>query len=441
MKRFLFVTYHFPPSVGGGIPRVLSFARDLPGYGWHATVLTSVSHGAAGLDDDALDSLPRSVSVVRAYCPLARAGTRGHQRVVSGWKGALRRTLVRASSLAMVPDPFAPWIPFAYAAGRRALAATPHDAIVATYGPPASLLVGYALARATGLPLVVDFRDLWTDLPFARFGSPLHARMLGALEARIVRAAAGVTSVSDGMSSHLRDRFGLPDDRVVTILNGFDESAVALVQDRRDRPARPFTLCYSGSVYAIYDVGPIARAIKKLADTGEITPETFRFRTLGSFPSDLIAREGIASFHDGQGFLPRRDMFDQFADVDAFLAVESGEYGARMGYPVKVFDYLLTGKPVLGIVVPGGNCAQLLTDMGMTELPANDEDAIAASLRALLPTRGRPPAKVRIDRPPLSRFQRSRNARALAGLLDKVARTEQVSRSAEAARYGSESTR
>lgn len=399
---------------------MLSFARDLPSNGWRATVLTSNTHGAAAVDVSALDSLPEGTRVVRAYCPLARAGTRGHERVVSGVKGAIRRTLVQASRLAMVPDPFAPWIPFAYATGRRALQQARHDAIVATYGPPANLLVGSALARTSGLPLILDFRDLWTDLPFARFASPAHAALLRSIERRTVRAAAGVTTVSDGMSEHLRERFGLTGDRVVTVPNGFDEAALALVRDGRREPGRPFTLCYSGSVYAIYDVGPIARAIRRLADAGQITPATFRFLTIGNFPSDVIAREGIASFHDRESFMPRREMFERFADVDVFLAIESGEYGARMGYPVKVFDYLLTGKPVLGVVVPGGNCARLLTEMGMTELPENSEDAIARSLLALLSTHGRPPVRVEIDKPPLSRFRRDHNARALASLLDRV---------------------
>ena len=429
MKRFLFVTYHFPPSVGGGIPRVLSFARDLPNYGWEATVLTSTTHGAAGVDSAVLASLPAGVEVVRAYCPLARAGTRGHERVVTGVKGAVRRAIAGASKAAMVPDPLAPWIPFALAAGLRALATTHHDAIVATYGPAANLLVGAALARASGLPLVLDFRDLWTDLPFVRFASPAHAALLHAVETRILHAAAGITAVAEGMANHLRERSGLAADRVVTLVNGFDATALELIHDDRHGDARPFTLCYSGSVYAIYDVGPLLRAIRLLSDAGEITPASFRFLTLGSFPSDVIAREGLADYHDREGFLPRKEMFARFGSADAFVAIESGDYGARMTYPVKVFDYLLTGKPVLGIVVPGGNCARLLEEMGMSELPANDERSIASSLRALLATKNREPEIVELDRPPLSRFSRGHNARKLAMLLERVSASE--------SRYGS----
>lgn len=420
MKRFLFVTYHFPPSVGGGIPRILSFARDLPAYGWHATVLTSTLQGAAAVDASALASLPEGTRIVRAYCPLAKAGTRGQEKTTSGAKGLVRRAIVRGAKLAMVPEPFAPWMPFALREGHRALAADNHDAVVATYGPAANLMVGAALARAHGLPLVLDFRDLWTDLPFGEHASPAHAALLRALERRIVGGAYGLTTVSDGMSAHLRDRFQLAGDRVVTVLNGFDEAALAMIRDDRSAPDRPFTLCYSGAVYAAYDIAPLLRAIRTLADAGTISPRTFRFLTLGSFPRDAIAREGIAEFHDREGFIPRKDMFARFAGVDAFLVIEHGGYHATMGYPVKVFDYVLTGKPILGIVAPDGNCARLLRAIGMSELPENREEAIARSLANLLAAKGRAPAAVHVDRPPLSRFRRDHNARALAELLDRA---------------------
>lgn len=417
MKRLLFVTYHFPPSVGGGIPRILSFARDLPSYGWHVTVLTSTIQGAAAVDPAALAQLPADTQVLRAYCPLASAGTRGRERTTSGVKGRVRRTVVRLAKLAMVPEPFAPWIPFALAMGQRAIARERPDAILATYGPPANLIVGATLARIHGIPLVLDYRDLWTDLPFATHASPAHAALLRALERRLVHDASAVTTVSDGMSRHIGERFGLPNERVVTVLNGFDESSLALVQDRRCGSDRPFTLCYSGAVYEAYDIAPFLRAIRRLADTNAITPQTFRFLTIGSFPRDAIAREGIAEFHDREPFLPKHEMFARFGDADAFVVIDDSEYHARLGYPVKTFDYLLTGKPILGLVASGGNCARLLAEAGMTELPENREDAIARSVLALLPCRGTKPAPVRTDRPPLSRFRREVNARALAELL------------------------
>ena len=421
MRRLLFVTYLFPPSAGGGIPRILSFTRDLPKHGWLPTILTSPSAGKAAVDGSALASLSPEIQIARAYCPIAARGLRGHVRAEQGVSGNARRFAKLVSKLAMVPDPFAPWIPFALARGRELLSATPHDAVLATYGPPANLLVGAALARLYALPLVVDFRDLWSDLPFAKFPSAAHHAIVRQIERAVVRQARGVTTVSDAMSEHLRTQFSLPAERVATVVNGFEEDTLALISDGRRDPARPFRICYSGAAYEGYDLSPFLRAVKQLADQGTITPQSFRFLTLGSFAHDVAERAGVGAFHDFEPFIPRAQMFARFAEVDAFLLVEMGAYGAKMGYPVKMFDYLLTGKPILGLVVDGGNAQALLREIDpQHHAVPNEVDAIARTLTGMLAARNAAPTPIHLDRPPLSRFSRRHNVATLARVLDRA---------------------
>src|SRR5947207_6196068 len=105
MRRLLFVTYHFPPSLGGGIPRITSFTRDLPAHGWLPSVLTSTVAGKAAIDSAALAQLPADITVTRAYCPIAARGLRGQARTEAGAAGARRRLAKTVSKLAMVPDP------------------------------------------------------------------------------------------------------------------------------------------------------------------------------------------------------------------------------------------------------------------------------------------------------------------------------------------------
>ncbi|MBL0218864.1 MAG: glycosyltransferase [Myxococcales bacterium] len=423
MRRLLFVTYLFPPSAGGGIPRILSFTRELPRYGWLPTILTSPSAGKAAVDGSTLASLSPEIQIARAYCPIAARGLRGHVRAEQGVSGNARRFAKFASKVAMVPEPFAPWIPFALARGRELLSATPHDAVLATYGPPANLLVGAALARMYGLPLVLDFRDLWSDLPFAKFPSVAHHAIVRQIERAVIRQARAVTTVSDAMSAHLCAQFSLPAERVETVVNGFEDDTLALVIDGRREIDRPFRICYSGSAYEGYDLSPFLRAVKQLADQGTITPSTFRFLTLGSFAHDVAERHGVGAFHDFEPFIPKAQMFARFAEVDAFLLVEMGAYGAKMGYPVKMFDYLLTGKPILGIGVEGSNGHALLREIGpQHQLVANEVEAIARSLTGMLAARNAPPGPVDVDRAPLARFSRRRNVATLASVLDRAVR-------------------
>src|SRR5207253_1449493 len=73
----------------------------------------------------------------------------------------LKNVLRRIANVVLQPDPQVLWLPQAIREGKRFLREVPHQAIVATGPPFSSFLVGAALARYTGLPLVLDYRDEW----------------------------------------------------------------------------------------------------------------------------------------------------------------------------------------------------------------------------------------------------------------------------------------
>src|SRR5262249_27558826 len=91
--------------------------------------------------------------------------------------------------------------------------------------PPASAAaLGADLARRWGVPLVLDFRDLWFGpggyMPRSNLHRWLHVRM----ERRIAGAAAALVAVSDAMADFLSERYRIARERVMTIPNGFDAS-------------------------------------------------------------------------------------------------------------------------------------------------------------------------------------------------------------------------
>lgn len=420
-RRVLLVSYHFPPSVGGGVPRLASFARVLPSLGWDVTVLTSPVHGRAGLDPAPLAALPASVRVVRAYCPFAGLGVRGHQRATRGTAATLT-TFVRAMTHAvLVPDREAIWAGFATRAAHAVLRETPHDAVLASYGPGSNLVVGMRVARRHGLPWVLDYRDLWSDLPHATHASAAHAALITRIDRRAATRATKITTVSPGMTEHVSARFHRTPGDVVTITNGFDDDDVTRVHDARTSGPRPLELLYAGSVYGAYDFGPFFVALREALDGGALDPTRVRVRFVGNMPQDEPARRGVSAVCTVESFVSRSAVFDKMASADAMIVIEGGGYWSRFGYPVKVFDYLLTGKPVLGLVEPGGNTARLLDAMG--ERHTSRPDDVAGIRRALenLVARGpQPPRAVDTIGGPLAPFRRTNAIKRLASVLDEA---------------------
>lgn len=423
MKRVLFVSYLFPPMAAGGVPRVAQFCKYLPEFDWEPTVLTGPLVPAADIDREALRQLPDCVEVVRAPCPLGAQGVRGSANPRSGLAGLARRAARLAMRLVLVPDRQILWKRNAVRAGLAALAAKKHAVILATFGPGTNLLVGRELARRSGLPLVLDFRDLWADLPQPAFATPLHRALASRMERRAVAAAGKVVAVSENMAAHLAERHGRRRKDVVSITNGFDPTDLARAKDEREEAGRPFRICYTGSVYGGYDLGPFFGALSDLSRDRIIGSESFRAEFAGNLPAQEIRRWGLEGLVESRPYVPHSEVFEVMARADVLLLIEAPGYWAQFSYAAKIFDYLLTGKPVLALVESGGNSARLLERAGVGHIadPGN-RDGIRRALEGLLSFKGAPPRPVDISREPLADFDRRRLAGKLAHVLGEAVR-------------------
>jgi len=310
-------------------------------------------------------------------------------------------------------------------AARRVMRELPHDVVVATYGPASNLLVGRALAREFTLPLVVDFRDLWSTLPMDAFPSRVHRAAAHRLEHSIVSKASRILAVAPAMAADLATTHAFDQQHSISITNGFDPNDVARVRDERPRGPRPFRLMYSGTVHMHYNLEPLWRALRRLVDAGEVTPETLCLEFVGNLAVGEVERHGLQAFVEINPFVPHAQVFDALARADALLVVETPGYYARYGYAAKVFDYVLTGKPVVGLVDLGGNTEMLLREAGVGRCVApNDEEGLVRVLRDMIEVKGTAPKHVDPDSAPLREFNRRHLVAKLAEVLDDVVASE-----------------
>jgi glycosyltransferase involved in cell wall biosynthesis len=424
-RRVLVVSHVFPPLVGGGAPRMGQFARLLPEFGWDVTVLTANHDQAVALDHAAVEALAGRATIVESWSPLSAVVPRGHAVPRRGAKAAARRILRTAALSMLFPDRQVLWVPSAIAAGRKALREVEHDVVFATHGPASDLVIGRELARQFKLPLIVDFRDLWSTLPTPAFTTRVHRAAARRLERSMCRAASRIVAVAPRMAEELATVHGVDTARAVSITNGFDPEDVARVHDDRNGASRPFRLVYTGSVHSNYNFDPFWRVIQALAREGRITPETLRIEFVGNLAVSDLRSYGVEAFVDTQPFVPHDRVFDAFAPADALLMIETAGYYARYSYAAKVFDYLITGKPVVALVEADGYTWRLLEEAGVGYCadPA-DEAGIRRVLERVLEQKGAPPRAVDGNAPPYQAFNRSHLAGRLASVLDEVVATE-----------------
>lgn len=397
------------------------FARLLPEHGWDVTVLTGRHSGSHALDHGAASAVADRATIVEAWSPSSAIVKRGAPVPKHGLMKFLRGAIRTAATSVLFPDREVLWAVPAIRAGQNAMRATRHDVVFATCGPPSNLLVGNRLAKKFGIPLVVDFRDLWSTLPMPVFPSRLHRAAAQKFEQTMVRSAARVIAVSPAMAAELSTTHGVSPQRAVSITNGFDPDHAALIHDERDGEVRPFRLMYVGSVHVHYNLEPFWSALRALLDAGTITPQTFRAEFVGNLSPGDPARFGVSDLVEISPFVPHDKVFDAFARADALFVVETPGYYARYSYAAKVFDYVLTGKPVVGLVEAGGYTERLLeaAHVGYCVDPS-DSDGLARALVSVLAQKGKPARAVDPERAPLLEFNRRHLVTKLAAVLEDV---------------------
>ena len=385
--RLLVVAYYFPPSGGPGVQRVLKLVKYLGGFGVEPAVLT-VDDGAFPHTDAALGAdVPAATEVRRApsldplrlYATLKGqpAGTAvpvGSLGDAGSW-GEQAARFIRAN--VFLPDARIGWVPYAARAARRwvdeAQAEGRPFGAVLTSGPPHSChLVGLALKRARPeLRWVADFRDPWTginyydELPMTAAARAVDRRLEGA----VLRHADAVTTVSPTWAEAIARKgaravgAARPGSGTVHVVhNGFDPDDFAGAAP--PVPSDRFVLAHVGSLYASRDAPAVWEAMARLVSRGM---DRLRLRLVGPVDASVrasIARHGLEPYVEHRPYVPHPEAVAEMRAATALLlTIEPFALGAGM-ITGKAYEYLASGRPVVGVGTAGGDAARLLASTG-----------------------------------------------------------------------------
>lgn len=433
MPRVLLVSYYYPPAGGPGVQRALKMSRYLPDAGWDVTVLTLRPESAAypALDPTLLAEVPPSVEVVRTeawdpYAAYARLQGAKAEDVVSvgfggtkaSWKEMLARWL-RAN--VFVPDARVGWVPFAVREGRRRLREVPHDAILTTGPPHSTHLAGWLLARATGLPHVVDLRDPWVEIDY-RGELPQTAAVAAldaAMERAVLKRAAAAITVTPSMKRAFARRIPRAYD---VIPNGFDPADFAATTGVDvDRGA--FVLHYAGNVNAARSPDALWSALGRL-DAARTMPH-LRVRFVGKIDDVVRAKAeaaGVGAMVEVKPYVPHAEAVAGLREAALLLLLINRVAGAEGIMTGKLFEYMASGRPVVGLGPVGGDADAALRETHAGEVfDWDDAASLARTLRrhydawaAGSPLPGADPARI-------GPYSRVDQARRMAAVLTRVA--------------------
>lgn len=231
---------------------------------------------------------------------------------------------------------------------------------------PRSLIVGFLTSRLLGLHWVAD---LWDDpekalmLARSRVGRWKWIEvLLRQLEFAIARKA--LMSADKVIVSLVPERiirkYALREDTVLPVTNGINLSYAYTGSERGNDPLY-FTLFYCGTVDRIRLEG-LPACLKYLQG---VIPG-IRMTIIGKCGADarqwltdqVRAMEGDILL-DIRGRQPYQTVVDAIAGADVCICPYPAKLDIAVTYPIKIFDYMVMGKPVVASHLPG--TGQILT--------------------------------------------------------------------------------
>lgn len=390
--RVLYLSFYFPPSRASGVFRARATANHLAEAGWDVTVLTAprefFTHYLRSGSDDTLEAtvdprvrvrrppmcMYRWETDVRRFSPLRR----NFPLVADEMSARLQRAVFAENYLGWVPGVL-----------REALAmhrTAPFDLIVATGNPFVSFAAAWALGRTLRIPYVVDYRDAWTFNQFTeqvRF--PEGGRMMN-WEARVLRGAAEIVFVNDGMRQWHVDRYPFAADRMTVVPNGWEPEILGRAGFTASDPDRPLRFGYVGTVTSYLPLDVLFAGWRRARAHPSMAGSQLNIHGhLGFFPDDVsplrerIERESDSNVRHRGAFAKTQaaSVYDR-TDVLVFCVP-----GARYVTSGKVFEYMASGKPIVSVHKPDIAAAEVLDGYPLWFSGARlDADTVAQSFIA-----------------------------------------------------------
>ena len=377
MKRVLIITYYWPPSGGSGIQRWVKFAKYLPSEGWQPVIYTPENPELTAIDSSLAADIPEEAEIIRRHITepyslyrklMGKGSSTDMKTLVTPISSTGRKTFRQRLSLFIrgnifVPDPRVLWVRPSVRFLSKYLVEHPVDVIITT-GPPQSMhLIGEELHRKTGIPWIPDFRDPWTKMYYLRhLGlTSLTWKILFNMEQDVLDQASKVLTVTPVVQEEYQTRTTTP---VAMITNGYDED------DFKDKTVERdgyFNITHTGLLATDGNPSLLWSILgKKAASDGEFR-DKLRIRLVGKVDAEVLSDMDAAGLSGNIVNLGYQDheaaVREQLGASILILPLRDDPEYFRI-LPGKLFEYLASRRPILGIGQEDGAMARVIRDCG-----------------------------------------------------------------------------
>ena len=370
MKKVLIITYYWPPAGGPGVQRWLKFVKYLKDFDIEPVVYVPENPHYPFIDQSLEEEVPKNIEVVKRkiFEPYALANffsgkeTKQISSGIIAEKGKqtlLQKVMLYIRGNFFIPDARKFWIKPSVKFLTEYLQDNDIKTIVTT-GPPHSLhLIGFELKEELDIKWVADFRDPWTGIGYHEKlrlteSSRLEHREL---ERKVLHMADHLITTSFTTKEDFREITTTP---ITVITNGYDVENIP-----KQELDRKFTLSHIGSLLSGRNPLNLWKALAELINANGEFSEEFQLNLIGSVGENVlqsIEKAGLKEHLCLKDYVSHKEALKLQRSSQLLLLIEIDSEKTRGIIPGKLFEYLVSGRPILAIGPMGGDPKKIINE-------------------------------------------------------------------------------
>lgn len=370
MKKVLIVTYYFPPAGGPGVQRWLKFVKYLPDFQFEPIVYVPQNPTYPIVDKGLLAEVSDQLTLLKQpiWEPYGLASLFSKKKINNISAGIIpskkKQSFLEKIALFVrgnlfIPDARLFWVKPSVAYLREYCLSNQIDAIITT-GPPHSLhLIGLALQKQIGLKWVADFRDPWTTIGYHKALKllPWAQRKHKRLEQQVLQAADAIIVTSATTKTEFESITSRP---IEVITNGYDIATEPSLQlDAK------FSLAHIGSLLSARNPIVLWEALAELLQEVPELVQHLQLNFIGTTSQevkDALAHYGLSKYMHDFGYVSHQEAVRFQKESQVLLLIEIDSPETKLILPGKLFEYMVSGRPILAMGPAGSDFASIIQE-------------------------------------------------------------------------------